>query len=98
MASRIREKLALDTVVVHPVTGAACATSEGSAYVAGPYCEKPKITTGAGDHFNAGFSSARLLGLSPTASLTVAVATSGYYVRTAESPSLADVAEFIASW
>jgi hypothetical protein len=98
MASRIREKLALDTVVVHPVTGAACATSEGSAYVAGPYCEKPKITTGAGDHFNAGFSSARLLGLSPTASLTVAVATSGYYVRTAESPSLDDVAEFIASW
>ena len=98
MASRIREKLALDTVVVHPVNGAACATSEGSEYVAGPYCEKPKITTGAGDHFNAGFSSARLLGLSPTAALTVAVATSGYYVRTAESPSLEDVAEFIASW
>ncbi|NBB79854.1 MAG: carbohydrate kinase family protein [Verrucomicrobia bacterium] len=98
MASRIREMLALDTVVVHPVTGAACATREGSAYVAGPYCEKPKITTGAGDHFNAGFSNARLLGLSPTVSLTVAVATSGYYVRTAESPSLEDIAEFIASW
>lgn len=98
MAARIRETLALDTVVVHPVTGAACATSEGSVYAAGPFCEKPKITTGAGDHFNAGFSTARLLGLSPAASLTVAVATSGYYVRTAESPSLDTIAEFIASW
>jgi sugar/nucleoside kinase (ribokinase family) len=98
MAARIREKLALDTVVVHPVTGAACATDEGTCYAAGPYCEKPKIATGAGDHFNAGFSTARLLGLSPEASLTVAVATSGYYVRTAESPSLETIAEFIASW
>lgn len=97
MAIRIRERLELDTVVVHPVTGAACATNEGSTYAAGPYCEKPKITTGAGDHFNAGFATARLLGLSPGASLTLAVGTSGYYVRTAESPSLEDVAEFIAS-
>lgn len=95
MATRIREKLTLDTVVIHPVTGAACATSEGAAYVAGPYCDQPKITTGAGDHFNAGFSTARLLGLSPAASLTVAVATSGYYVRTGVSPSLTEVADFV---
>jgi sugar/nucleoside kinase (ribokinase family) len=96
MAARIREKLKLDTVVLHPV--AACATSEGTAYVAGPYCEKPKITTGAGDHFNSGFATARLLGLTPEAALTVAVATSGFYVRTAVSPSLDDLAEFIATW
>ncbi|TVP77088.1 MAG: carbohydrate kinase family protein [Puniceicoccaceae bacterium] len=98
MARRIRHKLELDTVVVHPVTGAACATPEGSAYAAGPFCNKPKITTGAGDHFNAGFATARLIGLSPAAALTVAVATSGYYVRTAESPSLEALAEFINTW
>lgn len=98
IAARIRKKLDLDTVVVHPVNGAACATRDGNSYAAGPYCEKPKITTGAGDHFNAGFATARLLGLTPTASLTVAVATSGYYVRTAESPSLETIADFIASW
>jgi sugar/nucleoside kinase (ribokinase family) len=98
MAARIREKLKLDTVVLHPVADSACATSEGTAYVAGPYCEKPKITTGAGDHFNSGFATARLLGLTPEAALTVAVATSGFYVRTAVSPSLDDLAEFIATW
>ncbi len=98
MASRIREKLKLDTVVVHPTADAVCATTEGTAYVKGPFCEKPKITTGAGDHFNSGFVTARLIGLSPQAALTVAVATSGFYVRTAVSPSLTELSEFISTW
>ena len=38
-----------------------------------------------------------LLGLSPEAALKVAVSTSGYYVRTAVSPSLDQIAEFIAN-
>ena len=98
MAARIREALKLDTLVVHPTHDAACATPEGTAYIKGPYCEKPKITTGAGDHFNSGFVTGRLIGLSPVAALTVAVATSGFYVRTAVSPSLDELAEFIATW
>lgn len=98
MAERIRQKLKLNTVVVHPTADAACATPEGTAYVKGPYCDKPKITTGAGDHFNSGFVTGRLLGLSPVAALTVAVATSGFYVRTAVSPSLDELAEFIGTW
>ena len=98
MAARIREALKLDTLVIHPTHDAACATPEGTAYVKGPYCEKPKITTGAGDHFNSGFVTARLIGLSPVAALSVAVATSGFYVRTAVSPSLEEISEFIATW
>jgi sugar/nucleoside kinase (ribokinase family) len=98
MAARIREALKLNTLVIHPTHDAACATPEGTAYVKGPYCKKPKITTGAGDHFNSGFATARLIGLSPVAALTVAVATSGFYVRTAVSPSLDELAEFIATW
>jgi len=98
MAARIREALKLDTLVVHPTHDAACATPDGTAYVKGPYCEKPKITTGAGDHFNSGFVTARLIGLSPEAALTVAVATSGFYVRTAVSPTLDELAEFIGTW
>ncbi|MDB4345774.1 carbohydrate kinase family protein [bacterium] len=98
MAARIREKLGLNTLVIHPVADAACATPEGTAYAAGPFCENPKITTGAGDHFNSGFVTARLIGLSPEAALTVAVATSGFYVRTAVSPSLYEIADFIGTW
>jgi len=98
LAARIREKLAIDTVVVHPVDCAACATPGGTAYASGPLCDDPMITTGAGDHFNSGFVTGRLIGLSPEAALTLAVATSGYYVRTAVSPGLDDLAAFIQSW
>ena len=98
IAARIREKLKLDTVVIHPVADAACATPQGTAYAVGPFCEKPKITTGAGDHFNSGFVTARLLGMTPESALTLAVATSGFYVRTAVSPTVDDLAEFISTW
>ncbi|CAI8352167.1 MAG: Uncharacterised protein [Opitutia bacterium UBA7350] len=97
-ATRIRETLKLNTVVIHPVECAVCANAEGAYYAEGPLCNDPKITTGAGDHFNAGFLSASLMGLSPEASLTLAVATSGFYVRNADSPSLKDLISFIGSW
>lgn len=87
MATEIRRELELACVVVHPVESAAAATKDGSWWTEGPFTETPKITTGAGDHFNAGFSSARLCGFSPLTSLALATCTSGHYVRTAQSPS-----------
>ncbi len=98
MASEIRATLALTTVVVHPRECAACATADGTWCVPGPYTTTPLITTGAGDHFNAGFSTGQLLGLSPEACLALGVSTSGHYVRTAQSPSLVDLETFLANW
>ena len=97
-ATRIRNSLKLSCVVIHPREGAACATKDGDWWVQGPFCKNPKISTGAGDHFNAGFAAAEVIGLSPESCLTVAVATSGQYVRTGKSPSLQDTARFIESW
>lgn len=94
----IREKLGVATVVIHPRESAACATAEGTAWVPGPYCENPVITTGAGDHFNAGFSQGQLLGLDPEGCLALGVCTSGHYVRTAASPTLDDLETFLANW
>ncbi len=98
MAADIRAKLALTTVVVHPRECAACATADGTWCVPGPFTTKPLITTGAGDHFNAGFATGQLLGLSPEACLAVGVCTSGHYVRTAKSPTLDDLETFLANW
>jgi len=98
MCADLRARLNLSTVVVHPKESAACATAEGTAWVPGPYTSKPLITTGAGDHFNAGFSNAQLLGLSPEACLTVGVSTSGHYVRTGQSPTLTNLITFLQTW
>lgn len=98
MAAKIRERLDLTTVVVHPRESAACATKDGTFWIPGPYVAKPLITTGAGDHFNAGFSAGQLMGLTPESCLGVGVCTSGHYVRTGQSPSLADLETFLANW
>lgn len=97
-AEKIRAHLEITTVVVHPKESAACATRDGTWWIPGPYCEKPLLTTGAGDHFNAGFTTGQLLGLSPEGCLTLGVATSGHYVRTAQSPTLPDLESFLANW
>lgn len=98
MAVKIRARLALATVVIHPKESAACATAGGACWTPGPYTEKPLITTGAGDHFNAGFSAGQLLGLSPESCLGLGVCTSGHYVRTGRSPALADLESFLQTW
>lgn len=97
-AEKIRQNLDLTCVVIHPIDGAACSHKGETAYVKGPYTQKPLITTGAGDHFNAGFTTGMSLGLTPAACLTLAVTFSGHYVRTAESPSLGQCDTFIRNW
>jgi sugar/nucleoside kinase (ribokinase family) len=96
-ADKIRQKTGIDTVVIHPVAFAAGADGAGSAHVVGPFCAKPLITTGAGDHFNSGFCLGRVLGLSLAESLQLGVATSGSYVRTAKSPTVPVLTKFLAS-
>jgi sugar/nucleoside kinase (ribokinase family) len=94
-AAEIREVLGIHTVVIHPTSFAAAADATGATHVAGPFTPKPKITTGAGDHFNAGFCIGRLLDADLASSLQIGVATSGYYVRHAKSPRLADLKQFL---
>ncbi len=98
-AAAIRRALQIDTVVIHPVHFAAAADAHGTAHIAGPYCPMPKITTGAGDHFNAGFCLARIHGLGLAESLHAGVGMSGYYVRHGKSPTPRQLAGFLrAPW
>jgi sugar/nucleoside kinase (ribokinase family) len=97
LAAAIRSHVGLACVVIHPRGGASAATGAETASFAGPFVAHPKISTGAGDHFNAGFALGQLLSLSLAECLCAGVATSGYYVRTAHSPTLAELADFIAA-
>jgi len=92
------EKLGIYCLVVHPVRSACCVIGGEYFYTDGPYCQKPKLTTGAGDNFNAGFCLGQSLGLDPLASLTLGVCTSGFYVRNAQSPTFDQVIEFAEKW
>lgn len=95
LSDSIRARLELACVVVHPTRFAAGADRAGTAVVDGPWTPKPKISTGAGDHFNAGFCLGQTLGASLEQSLQIGVGTSGFYVRNAHSPSRAELAEFL---
>lgn len=96
IAAAIREALAVGCVVIHPRKAAAAATATEVAHFPGPFVQHPAISTGAGDHFNAGFCLGRISGLSLEESLCVGVSTSGFYVRSAQSPTLAELTAFAA--
>ncbi|MBE3576951.1 MAG: hypothetical protein IMX00_04600 [Limnochordales bacterium] len=98
LTQRIGEKLDVWATVVHP-TEEAAGLFEGTLYhVAGPYTPTPRLTTGAGDNFNAGLCTGVLLGLPPAEALLVGTATSGFYVRQMHSPSLDKLVTFLKVW
>ena len=92
------KKLGIYCLAVHPVKEAACCINGEYYQVKGPYCEKPLLTTGAGDNFNAGFCLGQALGFKPMDSLTLGVSTSGYYVRNAKSPTYVEIMGFVKEW
>jgi sugar/nucleoside kinase (ribokinase family) len=95
LSRQIAARLRINTLVVHPTACALAVSNDAVAVVEGPYVSKPLITTGAGDHFNSGFCLGKLLGLNNAMSLLTGVATSGFYVRTGQSPGIAQIAELM---
>ena len=98
LSEAIFGKLNIYCVVVHPVKCAAAKTAEGYFYTDGPYCEKPVLTTGAGDNFNAGFCYALTVGLTVQDALITGVSTSGFYVRNGRSPVLGELCGFVEAY
>jgi pfkB family carbohydrate kinase len=98
LATQIRDQIKVDTVVVHPVHYALAVSAGDTAIVEGPFTPKPLITTGAGDHFNAGFCLGKLLGFDNAHSVLTGVTTSGFYVRSAKSPGVADLVRLLLNW
>jgi sugar/nucleoside kinase (ribokinase family) len=88
----------VSTLVIHPVAYAVAVSKAGVALAEGPFTESPLITTGAGDHFNAGFCFGKLLDLNDAMSLLIGVSTSGFYVRTAKSPTIEEIVGLLNNW
>jgi sugar/nucleoside kinase (ribokinase family) len=98
LAKEIHARLKINTVVVHPVHYALAVSANDAAIVEGPFTPKPLITTGAGDHFNAGFCLGKLLGFDNAKAVLTGVSTSGFYVRSAKSPTVNDLIGLLNNW
>lgn len=94
-AAQLRARLELDAVVIHPREGAGAAATTGSAWFDGPFTPTPRLSTGAGDHFNAGFALGQMLTMPLPESLATGCAVSGAYVRDAQSPTRERLVEFL---
>lgn len=98
LSVEIQRRVPVETLVVHPVAYALAVSSGVASVVNGAVCKKPRITTGAGDHFNSGFCLGKLLGFDNAASVLCGAATSGYYVRNAQSPAVKDLVALMNNW
>jgi sugar/nucleoside kinase (ribokinase family) len=94
----LADALDLWCLMVHPTSAAAAVVDGVYAHTVGPYTSKPRLTTGAGDNFNAGFCLGLLLGLSLEQCVMLGTATSGFYVRNMHSPSFAELKDFVELW
>lgn len=98
VAEFLKEQLGISYVVIHPVKCACGVTESEKALVEGPYCENPKLTTGAGDNFNAGFTLGMMMGFDLEEALTMGTANSGFYVRNARSANYQELCNFVEKW
>lgn len=91
----LQTALNLDAVVIHSIRYAVASENGVAGSVWGPYCENPKKSTGAGDRFNAGYALGCVLECALEDRLTLASASSGFFVREARSPSLPELSAFL---
>ena len=94
-AHALHTALGLSRVSVHTRRTASIADAEGASAIDAPFVREPLVSTGAGDHFNAGVCAGLLAGMPRDSALACGVACSGLYVRTGESPSREELTAFL---
>jgi hypothetical protein len=85
----------VDTLVIHRTNDAIAFDGMTYGKCDTFFCENPKILTGGGDNFNAGFCFALLNDFSLNKSLIIANAVSGLYVEKGVSPQIDTLIEFL---
>jgi sugar/nucleoside kinase (ribokinase family) len=65
--------------------------------VEGKLVEEPKILTGGGDNFNAGYALGCLMELEMEERLLLGMGCSGTYIQNGKSPDLSELGEYLES-
>ena len=88
IARNIARRYAIDEILVHSHDGALLQRGDETFTAETALVPKPKISTGAGDHFNAAYAFAALGGKAPAERLGFACRCAGAYVSTGKSPRI----------
>lgn len=94
----IFDNIGVDVLVVHTLKNSIAWSIDGNVTVDSLYVNKPKLSTGGGDNFNAGLCFGLLMGLDLEGAMYVANSVTGYYVRNAHSPSYDNLLETLRDW
>lgn len=84
-----------DVLIIHRTDDALAYDGAGYKKCETFYCKEPKILTGGGDNFNAGFCYSLFLNFNLFESLLIANAVSGSYVKTGISPDINNLVKFL---
>ena len=98
MGEVIRNYCGIQYLVVHLLDGAYAFSGGKQYYIPNKYVEKPLISTGGGDNFNAGLVYGIMMGMDIEQALAAANATSGFYVVNGKSPTPDELKEYISQW
>lgn len=94
---RIREYLGAFQVVIHTNRHSFAFSEKEQEVFSGMHIRTPVISTGAGDHFNAGYITGALGGLGLLDSLLLGQAEASYYLSEGSSPTLEQLISYIQS-
>ena len=94
----IFERLRPSILVLHSLKETVAVDASGFVMSNTFFIDNPKISTGAGDNFNAGFCAAQLLELDLDLSLVFANAVAACYVKSGTSPGISDVITFLEKY
>lgn len=93
-----REEFGISQFVTHGATKSALATESGIYGVDVPREDEPVLSTGAGDHFNAGFLLGLMYDLGPEESVALGNAVAGCFVRQGDPPTYEKIEAFLQAY
>lgn len=91
----IFRRTGVDILLIHTIDAALAFSGDKVYRTGGYYVERPMISTGGGDNFNAAFCTGHLLGFNPDESLVLARAAAYFYVSFGYSPDFNELLGYI---
>jgi len=94
----IFEHISVWNLLVHPTNRSISIQKDSVIELYGRVVEKPKISTGGGDNFNAGYCLGQMLGYDLEECMVTGMANSGAYVQNGQSANIDNLKVYIQNW